>query len=86
MKKKLTWEVGKALLLWIKQVKIQLDMPREKHRLLPANLTWNLFSGRKIWTYNGQDGAKSLTAHDLRIVCWSWNQIEHKNRIHEKLF
>lgn len=36
-----------------------------------ANLTCNLFSGRKIWTYCGTLGAKSFTAHDLRMVCSS---------------
>lgn len=36
-----------------------------------ANLTCSLFSGRKICTYCGTLGAKSLTAHDRRIVCSS---------------
>lgn len=35
---------------------------------LPANLMWNLFSGFSIWTYKGQFGAKSLTAHALKMV------------------
>lgn len=36
-----------------------------------ANLTWSLFSGRKICTYWGTFGAKSFTAHERRIVCSS---------------
>lgn len=36
--------------------------------ILPANLMWNLFSGFSIWTYKGQFGAKSLTAHALKMV------------------
>jgi len=38
----------------------------------PANLTWNLFSGLRIWTYRGQFGAKSFTAQARRMVWWSW--------------
>lgn len=38
---------------------------------LPANFTWNLFSGLRICTYRGQFGAKSLTAQARRIVWWS---------------
>lgn len=38
---------------------------------LPANLTWNLFSGLRIWTYRGQFGAKSFAAQALKIVWWS---------------
>jgi hypothetical protein len=45
---------------------------------LPANLTWNLFSGRNIWTYCGHSGAKSLIAQDLIIVCWSCENIIYK--------
>ena len=41
---------------------------------LPANFTWNLFSGRNICTYCGHRGAKSFTAQDRMMVCWSyWN-------------
>ena len=36
-----------------------------------ANLTCNLFSGRKICTYCGTSGAKSFTAHERSIVCSS---------------
>lgn len=39
---------------------------------LPANFTWNLFSGLRIWTYRGQLGAKSFTAQARRMVWWSW--------------
>lgn len=31
-----------------------------------ANFTCNLFSGLNIWTYCGTEGAKSLTAQDLK--------------------
>lgn len=48
---------------------------------LPANLTWNLFSGLKICTYWGQWGAKSLMAQDLRMVCWSWIKMDENNVI-----
>lgn len=44
----------------------------------PANLTWNLFSGLRIWTYSGQFGAKSFTAQARRIVWWSWDN--HRQR------
>lgn len=53
---------------------------------LPANATWILFSGRNICIYCGTFGAKSRTAHDLRIVCWSYimmflNQKKKKTNI-----
>lgn len=41
------------------------------HTTCSANLTCNLFSGLNICTYCGTHGAKSFTAHDLRIVCSS---------------
>lgn len=41
------------------------------HTTCSANFTWSLFSGRKICTYWGTFGAKSLTAQDRSIVCSS---------------
>lgn len=41
------------------------------HTTCSANFTWTLFSGRNSCTYCGHSGAKSFTAQERRIVCWS---------------
>ena len=40
-------------------------------RIKPACLTWILFSGWNICKNWRVSGAKSLIAHERRIVCWS---------------
>lgn len=46
---------------------------QEYKSYIPANLTCILFSGLNNWMYCLHFGAKSFTAHERKIVCWSWN-------------
>jgi len=58
---------------WPRWPFVRVYTREDRNSYKPAKQTCILFSGRNIWTYCGQCGAKSFTAHARRIVCWSWN-------------
>lgn len=80
---KYEYEKRSALNLWRTDERLPhmkwFDLRKAKDS--PANLTWNLFSGLRIWTYRGQFGAKSFTAQARRMVWWSYKNKQHSDSV-----